>query len=328
MQARLPKYLAIYTVILSLAVFYSPGSVINFADSITTTSMAMDASLYPGGFSNSPKGNNVTEVGKLHMLCIGITQYDFIDQFPVLPYSTADADTVYHLFKSQAEKMCLYKGGLGYTDLLNNTNTNKEDIMAALDSISVNVKANDIFVFYFSGHGTVLGESFALAPKEGDIGNEETLIFKDELFTKFDNILSAKLIFIDACYSANAADPNIKAGPESENSLAQSLFNDAVLALNKPTVIIASSMRGAFQAKDLKHSLFTYALIQALKKQSVNGLKPNSGFLENYLTVDELDGFIKLVVPSVLNDPKYRQEVFSLRAMGTDFPIFSYDCKK
>lgn len=143
-----------------------------------------------------------------------------------------------------------------------------QNIMDAIADMSV--EKNDLFVFYYSGHGDAGvdesgaydGTGILAAAKSGD--DLYTELDMDGLFRAVDELQCASVILIDACYSGNTAD---NTSPQNgwDSLLGDlDLTDTAVLTACQPTELSYVSSTVNEQGETERHSLFTIALLQAL----------------------------------------------------------------
>lgn len=73
----------------------------------------------------------------------------------------------------------------------------RKEFIKALDHIEKLIKNNDIFIFYFSGHGALLCGAHYLVFSDGIINTQEIIKYFEKIICK------SKIIFLDCCYSGN-----------------------------------------------------------------------------------------------------------------------------
>lgn len=253
------------------------------------------------------KTNDIT----LHLLVIGINKYK--NPKYNLNYAFADAAG----FKEAIEK-----GGSIFSKtnavFISDEQATKEGITIELNKIKENAKANDVFIFYYAGHG-VLSEKkeFFLVPYDVTqlYGQDESLAQKglstSELQQFSKNILAQKQLFIlDACQSAGAFE-NLLAvrGAAEEKAIAQ-------LARSTGThwLTASGSEQFASEFSELGHGTFTYALLAALSGKADRGG-------DKKITVKELDAYLQEVVPEITSRYKGTPQYPASYGFGNDFPI-------
>ncbi len=263
----------------------------------------------------APKTSNTlnTDGGiTLHLVVIGINKYK--NPKYNLNYATADATS----FKEAIEK--------GGTSIFSKTNVvfigdekaTKEGISTELNKIKEVAKPQDVFIFYYAGHG-VLNEKkeFFLVPHDVTqlYGQDEALAQKGlsanqlQAFSK--DIKAQKQLFIlDACQSAGALDQLVAArGAAEEKAIAQ-------LARSTGThwLTASGSEQFASEFKQLGHGTFTYVLLEALSGKADKGG-------DKKITVKELDAYLQEVVPEMTAKYKGTPQYPASYGFGNDFPI-------
>jgi WD40 repeat protein len=262
-----------------------------------------------------PKTSNIVnkrnEGVNLHLLVIGIDKYK--NPKYNLNYAIADAAG----FKEAIEK-----GGTGIftkTNIvfMNNENATKANITAELDKIKTNATANDVFIFYYAGHGVMNDKKeFYLVPHDVTqlYGADESLAQKGlssgqlQQFSK--DIKAQKQLFIlDACQSAGALEILAAArGAAEEKAIAQ-------LARSTGThwLTASGSEQFASEFSQLGHGTFTYVLLEALSGKADTGDKK--------ITVKEIDFYLQEQVPEVTSKYKGTPQYPASYGYGNDFPL-------
>ncbi|MEJ5284100.1 MAG: caspase family protein [Brevinematales bacterium] len=131
------------------------------------------------------------------------------------------------------------------------------DIVSTVEKL----KPEDIYVFYFSGHGLRTNDISYIVPYDATLSDMNSFISEKELYNWLKNSKSEKVLLIfDKCFSG------------------------AYVAYRRFFVMTAS-MEGeeSIEIPDLKHGLFTYYLLKGLenKKADIN-LDGNVTFSELY----------------------------------------------
>lgn len=254
----------------------------------------------------------------LHILAIGINKYK--NQSYNLNYAEPDARSFVEQLASR--KQNIFKGVMK-TELYNEEAT-KDNIVAALKSLATRAKPEDVFVFYYAGHGSqdeenknADGESpFYFIPHDvtkiyGDPGQlQAKALASSELVGYLSKIKSTKqIILMDACHSGGAVkDFNVRAAASDEKALIQ-------LSRSSGSVIIASSGSKQFATEFdvLKHGVFTYALLEALSGKAAYG--------DSQITANELKLYMEDRVPELSKQYGGSAQYPTGRVNGQDFPI-------
>jgi len=246
----------------------------------------------------------------LHSLIIGINEYK--NGKYNLNYAKADATS----FQEE-----IAKGMMGLTKSQNaifikDTDATKENITAALEKIASEAQPQDIFVFYYAGHGVMNNEKeFYIVPTDVTqlYGNDASLSqkgisasFLKDLAT---NITAQKQLYIlDACQSAGALNAVASRGAAEEKAIAQ-------LARSTGThwLTASGSEQFATEFSELGHGVFTYALLEALSGKADSG--------DKRVTVNEIKAYIESRVPEISEKYKGSPQYPSSFGFGQDFPV-------
>ncbi len=253
----------------------------------------------------------------LHMLVVGINKYQ--NSAYNLNYAQPDA-------KSFTDK--LVEQGRIFKSInkieLYDENATKAKIVEGFKSIAAKAQPQDVFVFFYAGHGSLDEEH---KDKEGDspfyfvptdvtklYGDAQQLMAKgisdDELKDYLTKIRSTKqIVLMDACHSGAALKGmKVRALAGDEKAIVQ-------LARSSGVVVIASSGSKQFATEFdvLKHGVFTYALLEALEGKGDNG--------DNKITVNELKFYMEERVPELTKKYGGEAQYPTGFMRGNDFPI-------
>lgn len=249
----------------------------------------------------------------LYIFAIGLNTYQ--NATYNLNYAIADANAVVNKLKSNTTG--IFKNTFVYT--LYDLEANRDGIIAKMSEISKVSQPEDVFIFYYAGHGVMeeISNEFYLALFDVTqlYGKPEILkskgISSNELKNYFSNIKAQKqLIILDACQSGGAVNTFAMRGAAEEKALVQ-------LARSSGVVLLAStgSEQFATEFKELGHGVFTYALLEGL-----NG-KADGGQKDNKITVKELEAYINDNIPTLTDRYKGQAQYPRSWSMGQDFPI-------
>ncbi len=202
---------------------------------------------------------------------------------------------------------------------LSNQQATSDSIKACFESIKARASQNDVFVFYYAGHGSMSapdGNSkaeFYLIPWGiTNLYNNQMLQSKGisaaQLQEYSKGIKAQKQLFLlDACQSGGAVEYLASRGSEKEKAIAQ-------LAHSTGTYFITASgsqqLAGEFEA--LGHGVFTYAVLQALNGDASK---------DNKVTVKELTLYVEEKVPEISKKYKGNAQYPASYGFGQDFPI-------
>jgi WD40 repeat protein len=254
------------------------------------------------------------EKARLFVLTIGINEYR--NPKYNLNYAVADAASFETALITGSRKLF----DQPVVKSIRNTKATKAGILAAFQEIQQQAKEQDLFVFYYAGHGVMSDgkqneAQFYLVPHDITqlYGKDEMLqekgISAAELKELSKNINAQKQVFIlDACQSSGALESVALRGAEEEKAMAQ-------LARSTGTfwITAAGSEQFATEFADLGHGVFTYSLIEGLGGKADNGDKK--------ITIKELSAFIETRVPELSEKYKGKPQFPSGYSFGNDFPL-------
>lgn len=252
----------------------------------------------------------------LFILAVGINNY--LNPKYNLEYAVNDAKAFTNALITKADS--LFEEVKLYS--LFNEMAIKPNIQKAVEEIKSAAGPEDVFVFYYAGHGVMSVPSDA-SPAEffivtHDVTNlyDQTSVLRQkavsakELLDFSLNILAEKQLFLlDACHSGGAVESFATRGDSREKTLAQ-------LARSTGTFFItaAQDVQYANEVGNLQHGLFTYALLEVL-----NGQFGNNG--DDKITISELKIYVEERVPELSEEHHGSPQYPTGYSFGQDFPI-------
>jgi len=256
-------------------------------------------------------GQGLTE---LFVLSIGINEYE--NPAYRLNYAVNDAKAFSETLQDGASR--LYFGIHEY--FIKDDKANKPAITAAFEEIIAAAGPEDVFVFYYAGHGVMsvtasdVEEFYMITCNITNLyGAPEQLIERgisaSDLMEFSRRIEAEKQVFvIDACHSGGALQSFAQRGAAREKAMAQ-------LARSTGTFFLTASQDAQYanEANRLKHGLFTYALLEALLGQADSG--------DNKITVNELKSYVEDRVPELSEEYQGVAQYPTSYSFGQDFPI-------
>ncbi len=271
------------------------------------------------GFKSSPDQvivtyNGVTEKPNLHMLIVGLNLYK--NPKYNLNYALADANS----FKSQVEN--------GSGDIFDQVNltfikdseVTRDRIVSEFANISAKTRPEDVFVFYYAGHGVMSEDDqsqFYIVPYDvtqlysDNVTLGAKAVSAEEL-KQFSTQISAQkqLYILDACQSGGMTEMLAMRGAAEEKAIAQ-------LARSTGTYWLTASGSEQFatEFETLGHGLFTYTLLEALSG------KADGGSRDKKITVKELSAYLNDRVPELSEQHKGQAQYPTSYGFGQDFPI-------
>ena len=251
----------------------------------------------------------------LYIFAIGINEYK--NPKYNLKYAINDAkayvDTVSKNSKDLFNKIEI--------TFVKNEEANKTNIISKIKDLSVKVGPEDVFLFYYAGHGVMSIEkdaseffivTYDVTNLYGDTKMlKEKAISASEILSFSKNIIASKQLFVlDACQSGGAIDAFASRGSGKEKAIAQ-------LARSTGTFFLTASqdVQYANEVGNLKHGLFTYALLEALSG------KADGGANDNKITVNEIKSYVEDRVPQLSEKYHGSAQYPAGYSFGQDFPI-------
>ena len=256
----------------------------------------------------------VKKTANLHMLVIGIDNYKNTKYN--LNYAVADATS----FKEEIEKNSSAIFGNINITFLKDADATKERIIQEFENIKQQAKQEDVFIFYYAGHGVMSMDDkaeFHIIPYNVTklYDYNETLnanaISANELQTFSTELKAQKQMFVfDACQSGGMTEFLAARGAAEEKAIAQ-------LARSTGTYWLTASgtEQYATEFAELGHGLFTYCILLGLQGQADGGDK------DKKITVTELSAFLNDKVPELSEKYKGTPQYPNTYGRGMDFPI-------
>ena len=258
--------------------------------------------------------DGVRSSANLYMLVIGIDNYK--NPRYKLNYALADAGA----FKKQIELGSQTIFGKTEAIYLSDAKASKQGITNAFNQLKLKAKANDVFVFYYAGHGVMSEEEkaqFYIIPYDVTqlYGNNGLLKSKgvsaQELQEFSKNLKAQKQLFVfDACQSGGMVEHLTMRGAAEEKAIAQ-------LARSTGTFWLTASGSEQFATEfaQLGHGLFTYTILQALKGDADGSSK------DKKITVKEISSYLNDMVPELSEKYKGSAQYPTSYGFGQDFPV-------
>ena len=238
------------------------------ADQISVSYQASGQNNTPVVNVNGVPIDAVDKNATMHLIVVGINKYQ--NEKMSLNYALADATA----FKDEIEKDAKSVLADVKTYFVTDGNADKKGITNAFAEVQKTAKAQDIFVFYYAGHGVISekNKEFYLVPTDvADLKNVDAVLVEKGIPSKMlqgyaVDIQAQKQVFIlDACQSAGAFEQLMTDDGNQQKSL-------AVVARSTGTHWMAASGSKQFanEFATLGHGAFTYVLLNALKGQAAN----------------------------------------------------------
>ena len=168
----------------------------------------------------------------VYIFSVGVSDYP--GTINDLTFPSKDAKAMIRLYRQQ---------GSGHTYLLTDANANRATILEKARQLFKNAKADDIVVFFFSGHGYPGG----FCAYDGNLTYQDV----KSLFAKCKS--QNKMIFADACF---AGDFRGKKASKTRNKLSQSVM---LFLSSRDDEVSYDGTR------DMNNGVFTACLLSGLK---------------------------------------------------------------
>jgi WD40 repeat protein len=245
-----------------------------------------------------------------HVFSVGINQYK--NPRMALNYAKPDALSFSKLMDEKG--MNLFKSIELHS--LYDEQATRQNILAKLEELTKIIHPEDVFIFYYAGHGSMVDNLFYFIPTEAlrlyDAGSlHKEAIEATMLQEQFKHIKALKqLIIMDACQSGGSVELLANRGASEEKAIAQ-------LSRSAGIHVMASAGSEQFAAEftELGHGLFTYVLIRALQGEADGAPK------DGKVTIYELKSFIDDQVPEMTRKLKGKPQYPYTFSRGQDFPV-------
>lgn len=245
-----------------------------------------------------------------YIVAVGINEYR--NKSLNLNYARADASAFVDLVAAKSRRLF---NDVVVTTLYDGQAT-RASVLAALDDVARKAIPEDVFTFYYAGHGSVVDSRYYFVTSENvKLYDREKLdlnaIFVGDLSERLSRIPALKqLIIMDACQSGAAAEALIFRGDAEEKALAQ-------LARSTGIHVLASAGSNQFAAEfaELGHGVFTYVLLEALKGGADGAPK------DGKVTIYELKSYLDDQVPELTAKHKGQAQYPNTFSKGQDFPV-------
>ena len=253
---------------------------------------------------------HVTKSSTCYVLSVGINQYK--NNKLNLNYARPDAESFTKLMNG--------KSALLYKDIklstLYDQDATRQKILDKLDELATKINQEDVFIFYYAGHGSMVDNRFYFIPTESlrlyDAGSlNKEAIDAGLLQDKFKKIKALKqLIIMDACQSGGSVELLATRGANEEKAIAQLSRSAGIHVLAS-----AGSEQFATEFAELGHGLFTFVLMKALQGEADGSPK------DGKVTIYELKSYIDDQVPEMTRKLKGNPQYPYTFSRGQDFPI-------
>lgn len=251
----------------------------------------------------------------LYIMAVGVDKYK--NSRYNLNYAKADARGIAAQLASSSSK--IFKDII--VDSLFDEIATTENIAERINRLKSQIKPEDVFLFYYAGHGIMSdpadgskSDFYLVLHKVTQMqGNDEVLKTNGLSASRLRDLLlevpaQKQLILFDACNSGGALTTFTR-GAAEEAAIFQ-------LARSTGFTVLASTNQEqlAAELKDLKHGIFTYAIINGLKGEA--DLKK-----DGKITVKEIELYLNEIIPVLSEKYKGVQQYPQSFSRGMDFPL-------
>lgn len=253
--------------------------------------------------------DHITKNSVCYLVAVGINQYK--NPRMVLTYARPDAES---FIETMEKKGTLFKNVELHT--LYDQEASRANILKKLDDLAGKIHPEDVFVFYYAGHGSMVDNQFYFIPTESlrlyDAGSlKDDAIDASVLQEKLKNIRALKqLIIMDACQSGGSVELLATRGASEEKAIAQLSRSAGIHVMAS-----AGSDQFATEFAELGHGLFTYLLLKALQGDADGAPK------DGKVTIYELKSYLDDQVPEMTRKLKGKPQYPYTFSRGQDFPV-------
>jgi WD40 repeat protein len=247
----------------------------------------------------------------LHVLAVGINKYR--NPRYNLNYGRADASAV-------ADSLRRGAPGIFATiriDTLFDDDATRANIATGFARIAAEARPEDVFVFYYAGHGTTekIGDStkFFLVPTDVTQMSDPAALIRqgisgDQLRALFDAVPARKrLMVIDACQSGEMIEGFARRGAAEERAIAQLARSSGIFMMSA-----TDSEQFAAEVGALGHGVLTYAFLAAL---GADGATPHER------TAREIIALAERMAPELAAKYRGKPQYPNVHSHGMDFPL-------
>ena len=249
-----------------------------------------------------------TEKPNLYVLTAAINRYR--DKSLWLNYAVPDAQSVAAGFQKQ--KSGLYRNV--HISQLNDGDVTKEKLAAEFSRLSEHIRADDVFVFFVSGHGTTYDDGdYYYLPSDFRYTSKDSIpnggISKNDLMANLSKIKAGKtLVMLDTCNSGAFLSDSNKRGLSEKTAI-----DRLTRATGHATLAASSDTQSAMEGYN-GHGVFTYVFLEGIA-----GAADSDG--DGYVTLNELSTFVEREVPERSYEKWGYEQVPQKDLRRQDFPI-------
>lgn len=249
-----------------------------------------------------------TEKPDLYVLTAAVNRYR--DKSLWLNFAVPDAQAVAEGFQKQQSG--LYRSV--HVFQLNDRDVTKENLAAEFSRLSEKIRADDVFVFFVSGHGTTYDDGdYYYLPSDFRYTSKDSIpaggISKNDLLTNLSKIKAGKtLVMLDTCNSGAFVSDIGQRGLSEKTAI-----DRLTRATGHATLAASSDTQAAMEGYN-GHGVFTYVFLEGIA-----GAADSDG--DGYVTLNELSAFVEREVPERSYEKWGYEQVPQKDLRRQDFPI-------
>lgn len=182
-----------------------------------------------------------------------------------LRFSTSDAKALFQLLLTQnangfeKERLCLLTSG---KESIQASTANRRSILNQLVDMADKTQNDDLFLFYFAGHGDVINGEAYLIPSDAKVKHllaDTAIPLKRIKEIMLGAAARTKVVILDACYAG------VQVGRRASNAVNKA-FIRSVFEEAEGMGILAASTRSeaSWESAEIGHGVFTYFLLKGL----------------------------------------------------------------
>lgn len=255
---------------------------------------------------------------KIYAVIVGVSSYKD-GNIPNLKYADKDAQAFYDFLRSPGA------GSIPVEDavLLTNAKATRSNIIRALVDKLTRATKEDLFIFYFSGHGKN-GEfenvGYLLNYDTENDNEPATAISMDEVRSKIDrSAAKMKISYIDACHAGLFKSGGAKGDANDNAEIIKAYTEGLANAGDGNAAFLASSARQQSLEDDaLGHGIFTHYLIKGLGGEADKEQKEGTGYDNGIVTISELSTYLS---NNIQKHTKYKQKPSLEGSYDDEFPL-------
>lgn len=202
-----------------------------------------------------------------HIISIGVSNYQYND-IGRLNWAAEDARIIGEGFRDNiTSTTCDCK-------ILTNSEATLSEIYAYIDSDAVqSANSSDTFIFFFSGHGGIDEDNNSCLLTYD--ANARNLKMSSISVSKLEETLKqlkhgTKIILLDACHSGVSGSKSVILQRSKSFGSETKSFNDISIGSGEVIFTACRKNEEAWELADIKHGVFTYALMRELLSKKQN----------------------------------------------------------